>query len=224
MTDAVPTPPPTRLLLVRHGESVATVTRRIGGYRTCRGLSDLGRRQAERLRDRWIEHPELEPTAVYSSAYPRARETAAIVLPAFGPGTELLTEAGFGEHDPGPTWDGRTYDEFTEAHGMLDWENPWAETLPGGETIAAFHFRVGTALHDVLLRHAGGAIVVFCHGGVVDATFRNLLRLPGTGGFQLHTLNTALTEFRQVSPRQWQLTRYNDSAHLAGLPTETART
>ena len=36
---------PTRLVLVRHGESVATVDRFIGGVRTCTGLSDLGRQQ-----------------------------------------------------------------------------------------------------------------------------------------------------------------------------------
>jgi asparagine synthase (glutamine-hydrolysing) len=39
----------TRFVLVRHGESNATVARTIGGYRTCRGLSPLGRKQA--LRD-----------------------------------------------------------------------------------------------------------------------------------------------------------------------------
>jgi len=49
----------TRLVFVRHGESNTTVARVIGGHRTCSGLSDLGRLQAERLRDRLAETNEI---------------------------------------------------------------------------------------------------------------------------------------------------------------------
>lgn len=212
----------TRLVLIRHGESVATVSRRIGGPRTCSGLSDLGRRQAENLRRRFSETGELVPTAVFSSEYPRAIETAEIVVPALGD-LPIQRHAGLGEHDPGEACDGMTYNEFTSSYGMVDWENPWAQTFPGGETIAAFQFRVGTALHEVISANLGGTIAVFCHGGVVDATFRSLLRIVTTGAFQLHTLNTAITEFAWVMPNTWQLARYNDSSHLAGLPRETPR-
>jgi broad specificity phosphatase PhoE len=130
---------------------------------------------------------------------------------------------GGGEHDPGQACDGLTYDEFTAAHGNRDWDDPFGETFPGGETVAAFHFRVGQAIHTVLKEHEGSTIVVACHGGVVDAVFRMLLRMPGTGSFQLHTLNTAVTEFDRVLPRLWRLRRYNDAAHLIGLPRETTR-
>ena len=43
----------TRLLLVRHGESVAQVEGIIGGPKGCKGLSDKGRDQVALLRDRW---------------------------------------------------------------------------------------------------------------------------------------------------------------------------
>ncbi len=82
---------------------------------------------------------------------------------------------------------------------------------------------MGLALYDVLQQHVGRTVVVACHGGVVDATFRQLLRAPSTGNFQLHTLNTAITELRVTPSRPWQLLRYNDAAHLAGLPAETPR-
>src|SRR3981081_2005764 len=42
----------TKIILVRHGESNVTVSQVVGGERTCTGLSELGVRQAERLRDR----------------------------------------------------------------------------------------------------------------------------------------------------------------------------
>ena len=43
----------TRLLLVRHGESVAQEEGIVGGPMGCRGLSEIGRRQVGLLRDRW---------------------------------------------------------------------------------------------------------------------------------------------------------------------------
>ena len=59
----------TRLVYVRHGESNTTVARVIGGPRTCSGLSPLGVQQAERLRDRWLRHPEFVPDVVIASQF-----------------------------------------------------------------------------------------------------------------------------------------------------------
>jgi 2,3-bisphosphoglycerate-dependent phosphoglycerate mutase len=214
---------PTTVVLVRHGESVVTVRRVIGGPLTCSGLSDLGRQQVERLRERIEETGELSgATALYTSAYPRAIETAEIIAPPLG--LPIRQDTRFGEHDPGPECDGLTFQEFVDRFGMPDWSgDPHGQTFPGGETLAAFHFRVGAALADVIGENQGGTIVISCHGGVVDAAFRTLLRLPPTGGFELHTVNTSLTEFTQTKPGRWRLTRYNDSGHLAGLPKETPR-
>lgn len=213
----------TRLILIRHGESDVTVRRVIGGPSACNGLSELGRQQAERLRDRLAETGELsKATLLYSSAYPRAIETAAIVAPSLGLETQI--DAGFGEHDPGPDCDGLAFDEFVERYGMPDWETDrHAVTFPGGETVAEFHHRVGATLSGVLRQHAGATLVVACHGGVVDVAFRYLLGLPMTGGFELFTLNTSLTEFVDGRSGRWRLVRYNDAAHLAGLPLETSR-
>lgn len=214
---------PARLVLVRHGESNTTVARVLGGPRSCSGLSPLGRRQAERLRDRIAETGELAgATVLYSSEYPRAAETAEIIAPALD--LDVYTDARFGEHDPGPDCDGLTFQEFVERHGMPDWHgDPHGERFPGGETLATFHHRVGEVVSEVVTANPGGVIVVACHGGVVDASFRQLLRLPQAGGFELHTVNTSLTDFVQTRPGRWRLARYNDAAHLAGLPKETPR-
>jgi probable phosphoglycerate mutase len=202
---------------VRHGESVVTVRRVIGGPRTCSGLSDLGRRQAEALRRRLAETGDLTPDVVISSAYPRALETAQILA------DPVDVDADFGEHDPGPVCDGLTFEEFVGRFGRPDWESdPYAVTFPEGESIAAFHHRVGAALHRTLDRHEGRTVMVVCHGGVIDAIVRTALRAPATGVFELHTLNTSLTELVRVRPGRWRLERYNDSAHLVGLPAATA--
>lgn len=208
----------TRFVLVRHGESQVTVDRVVGGPRSCRGLSAHGRWQAERLRDRWAERPELRFDAVYSSAFPRARETAEIVRPALGV-AEILVEADLGEHDPGPACDGLTYAQFEEKFGNPDWEaDPYGVTFPGGETIAEFQLRVGSAVRRLCDRHPEATVAVFCHGGVIDTVLRQSLRSFGTGLFEIHTKNTSITEVELVRAGRWRLVRYNDVAHLAVDP------
>lgn len=212
----------TRIVLVRHGESNVTVRRVVGGPRTCDGLSDLGVQQAERLRDRLADTAEVDATHLVASAYPRARQTADIIAPALG--LDVAVDAGFGEHDPGPDCDGMTFDDFVDRYGMPDWESdPHAVTFPGGETIAEFDLRVGATFSRTVREHRGGTVVIVCHGGVVDGIVRTALRAPRTGGFELHTRNTSLTELVHVRPDRWRLIRYNDAAHLAGLPTESPR-
>lgn len=222
-TDESPAAPiPTRLVLVRHGESVATVERRIGGPRTCVGLSELGVRQAERLATRLAETHEVVCDALYSSGYPRARQTAQVLAPVLD--CDVRVEDGFGEHDPGPVCDGMSFDDFVATHGRPDWESdPYAVTFPDGETVADFHHRVLSTLRVVLDRHAGGSVMVVCHGGVVDTVLRAALRAPWTGMFELYTTNTSMTELISVAPGRWRLVRYNDGAHLRGLPLESPR-
>jgi broad specificity phosphatase PhoE len=221
--DADDAPFPTRLALIRHGESQSSVARVIGGPRSCTGLSDLGRRQCERLATRLGETSELAGAVLYASDYRRAVETAELIAPAIG-NPSVQVETGFGEHDPGPDCDGLTFEQFIERHGMPDWENdPHAVTFPGGETVAELHHRVGATLQAVMARHVGGTVVVCCHGGVVNAVIRLALRAPITGGFELYTANASLTELALIRPGRWRLLRYNDTAHLTGLPAETPR-
>ena len=174
--------------------------------------------QAQKLRDRLLATGEIKADLLYSSGYPRARETAEIIRPSLDD-LPVNVDLGFGEHDPGPECDGLTYDEFVRRHGRPDWGgDPNAEFFPGGETIAAFHSRVGKSFDAVACNHYGKTVVVACHGGVVDALLRKLLGTPPTGKFEIHTKNCSLTEFVEIRDGHWALKRYTDFAHLEGLP------
>lgn len=225
----------TTITLIRHGESKVTVDRIIGGKRTCRGLTPLGQHQAERLRDR-LHHDPIDADALVVSDFPRAIETAEIIGPAFDRVDEsrpLEQWPDMGEHDPGPEIDGMTFEAYVERFGTPDWAGDRdVDIFPGGETTLRFHERVERGL--TALRHgfAGRHVAVVCHGGVVDAAFRLLLGLPMAAGFELHTLNTAITSFSgaavtgtalTATGTNWRLERYNDAAHLAGLPDATER-
>jgi probable phosphoglycerate mutase len=211
------------MVLIRHGESLATQSRTLAGYRSCKGLTELGRTQAARLRDRLARSGEISADVLVASNFARAIETAEIIAPALG-GLSPIIDPGVGEHDPGPICDGLTFKQFVERFGdERDWEDPYRDNFTGGETISAFHHRVATALHDIASVHAGKCVVVACHGGVVDVAFRSFLRAPIAGNFELHTLNTSVTSFERLGSTKWKLERYNDSAHLEGLPAESPR-
>lgn len=207
----------TRLLLIRHGESRATVERFFGGARSCTGLTDEGRRQAEALRDRLMSGRDVVATAVYSSKHSRAVETAQIITPALG-SLSVETHSGWGEHDPGPDVDGMAYDDFVALHGAPRWDgNPDDVVFPGGETVSMFHDRVMGTLRQTIRQNVGGSVVVVCHAGVIDAVMRNTLQMHQTGKFELHTGNTSITELLHVQGSKWRLVRFNDSFHLSGL-------
>jgi probable phosphoglycerate mutase len=200
------------------------VNRVIGGPRTCNGLSALGQQQAAQLRDRWTANPEFAADVLIASQYPRAFETAQIINAAVGE-LSIQRDDGFGEHDPGPDCDGLSYEDFSKrfpgaAQGW-DSNDPFAITFPGGETIAAFQFRVGNAVRRTVDAHEGKTVVIVCHGGVIDAVLRLALRAPAMGVFEIHTVNTSVTEFVLTKRTTWRMVRYNDSAHLAGLPAHT---
>ena len=209
----------TRIILVRHGESQVMVDKIIGGPRKCSGLSVLGRRQAEALNARWTAEGFESPTALIASNYKRAIETANLIAPSLGH-PELLIDADWGEHDPGEVCDGMSYTDFVDKFGHRDWSiDPYDETYPGGETVAAFQFRVGGALRRTVDTYPGGTVVVACHAGVIDTCLRHALRSAPVGEFEVHTMNTSITELIHVRPGRWRVVRYNDAAHLAGLPS-----
>jgi probable phosphoglycerate mutase len=209
----------TRLVLIRHGESRGTVDQIVAGPVGCVGLSELGVRQCEALRDRLVRTGELAGTgALLASVLPRAVQTAQIIAPALGldPGA-VVQDCELCELHPGAA-DGLTWTEFGERYGDPEMAtHPYAELSPGGESLASFHLRAGRALTRVVAEHEGQTVVIATHGGVVAVSMTLLLGLPAFGTLvDLPTANTSITEWVDRGPvgAGWSLARYNDAAHL----------
>jgi 2,3-bisphosphoglycerate-dependent phosphoglycerate mutase len=212
----------TRLVLIRHGESRATVDQIVGGHRGCTGLSELGVRQAKALAERLAATGELGSVDVLStSILPRAIETAELIAPALGwPPDAVTQDCGFCELHPGEC-DGMTWDEFGDVYGNPDMRaNPYARLSPGGESLAEFQVRAGRALTAVVREHPGQTAVLACHGGIVGASMTTFLDLPAFGRLvELQIDNTSITEWLVPADGVGRptLVRFNDCAHLAGL-------
>lgn len=212
----------TRIVLVRHGESLAQQRRVIGGHSGCKGLSDRGRAQVEALRDRLARSAELAgTTALYSSVMARAAETAEILAPALD-GLDVRRDCVFCESHPGEG-DGLDVDDYDRR-----WPFPSEWTVdtrrdPGSESFGEMSERVRRALDALIERHRGETVMVACHGGVVVHSMLRWLDLDPAGlrsRAWLHPVNTSLTEWRIVPRRSWglpvELVRFNDHAHLTG--------
>lgn len=211
--------PVTRLVLVRHGESRATVDQMMSGHGSCRGLTQRGRRQAEALADRLARTGELAGTSVLlASVLPRAIETAELLAPALG-GQKVVQDCNLCEIHVGDA-DGLSWEEFRGRYRPEEHRFEHFRPLaPGGESRAAFVTRVGTALTGVAAEHAGATVVVVCHGGVIEGSLIALGNLPLQRSFDLVIGNTSLTEWTSsgkanADGQRWTLARFNDTAHL----------
>jgi broad specificity phosphatase PhoE len=151
-----------RIILVRHGESVANLERRFTVDPT-EPLTPAGREQA-RARAEAIRL-RFAPIAVYSSPFRRAFETAeqiGIVLGLEPLVVEDLREQSFG------VFRGRPYTELygLYAAGSAD---RWHVKPDGGEMLREVAARAGAALDAIARRHLGSEVVVVSHGGVMSA-------------------------------------------------------
>lgn len=208
----------TRLLLVRHGQSVAQAEGIVGGPTGCRGLSELGRHQVERLRERW-RNTGTTADVLLTSTLPRAIETAEILNEVLG-GLAIERIEALCEIVPGEC-DGMPWAEFEEQFrgGDYHWD-PYQPTSPGGESWVEFQGRVAGAIASIAERHAGRTVVAAVHGGVVEGSLVHFLGLPKDAGNVLQTANGSVTEWEQLGPGTgwrrdgWRLVRFNDHAHL----------
>ena len=214
----------TRLFLIRHGESVAQVEGFVSGHDTCRGLSDLGRRQVQALHDRLARTGEISADVLLTSILPRAIETASIIAPAIG-GHEPVQDCDLCEIHPGDA-EGLTWTEWQEKYFQEDYD-PSTPSAPNGESWIGFSERVANTLKRYVEEHAGKVIVAAVHGGVIEASISAFTDLHPTHGSLGPLINASITEWVHHEPpfgrrgSRWQLVRYNDAAHVAELPVSS---
>ena len=157
---------PTRLLLLRHGQSTWNAEGRWQGWSNP-PLSDLGRAQAGEAVDRLHG---FGLSTVTSSDLERAFTTAAIVGEALGLGP-VMVDGNLREYNVG-AWEGLTRPEieFGWPHHLDAWRKGRLLATPGGETRIAFLARVEAGLvRAATSATPGEPSLVVTHGGVIRA-------------------------------------------------------
>lgn len=196
-------PPPTELLLIRHGEK-APVTPEDPDP----PLTTDGERQAQLLASRLARVP-LD--AVWASTMARARQTAEPIAEAHG--VEVQVAAGLREVELGE-WAEGGFSAHAEARDEA-WrefarEGRW-DVIPGCEGDDAFRARVRDSLDHIAATHPGQRVAVVCHGGVVNAALADVLGMQRSFWFPVeHTSVSILTG----AGRNWFPRLVNDCNHL----------
>jgi broad specificity phosphatase PhoE/ribonuclease HI len=160
----------TTVILVRHGRTHLTESKRISGRGGENpGLSELGRKDAEAaakavqqigLTGPWSF---LSPvSAVVASPIRRTQETANIIANSLSLGVttnDNIAEISFGD------WDGFTNDEVAEKWPaeMADWRGSWTIAPPNGESLEDFDTRVQLGRREILEENRGKTVVVVSH-------------------------------------------------------------
>ncbi len=169
-------------------------------------LTEIGHRQARSVAA-WLAVETVD--AVYTSPMVRARQTAAPMERLLG------LEAGI---VPGV----REYDADASSYVPIEVlrRDPvaWRAFLAAeaASDRRAFVDQVTTAIEALVAAHGGQRIVVFCHGGVINAWTGSILGL--TPGMFFNPDYTSVNRFLAASSGERSIVSLNETAHLRGGP------
>ena len=221
----------TRILAIRHGETLWNVDTRIQGHLNI-DLNETGRWQAERVGHALAEEPIQ---AIYSSDLRRAFETAQAIataparLAARTPTPAQVTphlqlrERHFG-HLQGKTWAEIESQHPEECRLWRGRDPQWAPS--GGESLTDLRERIRRCVDELASQHLGEQIVLVAHGGVMDALYRLAtgqdIQAPRTWHLGNAAINRLLWTPQGLSLVGWGDVSHFDETH--GAPRDETTT
>lgn len=209
----------TRILAIRHGETLWNVDSRIQGHLDI-GLNATGRWQAERLGQALSGEPMA---AIYSSDLSRALYTALAV--SRHTGVPVQPEPGLRERSFGE-FEGRTFAEIEIE--LPEQAQRWRQRDPtftpvGGESLLMLEARVMSVAGRLAAQHPGEQIALFAHGGVMDILYRAATRLDLQAARTWALGNTAINRLLW-SPEGFSLVGWADVQHLSECTLDESST
>ncbi len=200
---------PTRLLLLRHGQTELSVGRRYSGHGDPE-LTALGHAQAAAAAVRLAQNVDI--AAVISSPLRRARQTAAAVSEATNAPLEVregLIETDFG------AWEGLTFTEASQRDPELHalWLGSQDVAPPGGESFAAVSQRLAAERDAILAAHPGQTVVVVSHVTPIKMFLRDALRGGPEILYRLHLDLAGLSQVDFYPDGGASVRLVNDTSH-----------
>ncbi|MCV2393810.1 histidine phosphatase family protein [Actinotalea sp. M2MS4P-6] len=184
---------PATVVLVRHGETEATVARTMSGSAAPGpSLSSAGRVQAARAadlvfrigREHWTDLPH--PDSVVCSPLARTRQTATAIGRRLG--ANLRDDPRARECDFGD-WEGRTPGEIEAATpgAMRAWFADPVLRAPGGESLVDVGDRMTDLLDELGAANRGRSVVLVAHVMAIRAGVGRALAMPAPawGGLRI---------------------------------------
>ncbi|MCM3883125.1 histidine phosphatase family protein [Frankia sp. R82] len=189
-----------RLVLWRHGESIANVARVFQGHGDG-PLSPAGRAQAQNAAERLVR---LRPALIITSDLRRARDTADALSTRTG--VPLQVDARLREADLG-AWEGRTRSDIAARFPdeFARWQDGDDIARGGGERPGQVADRALAALADHITGlPAGSTVVVASHAGTILAVTGRLLGLTVSDWRQHGPVDNAAWIILERTPTGWE--------------------
>jgi ribonuclease H / adenosylcobalamin/alpha-ribazole phosphatase len=173
---------PTRLLLLRHGQTELSVQRRYSG-RGNPSLTELGRQQVDAAARYLAQRGGI--SAVFTSPLQRCYDTAATAAKALG--LDLGVDDDLIETDFG-AWEGLTFAEAAERDPELhrQWLRDTSTEPPGGESFDHVNQRVCRARDRIVGEYGGTTVLVVSHVTPIKMLLRQALDAGSGILYRLH--------------------------------------
>lgn len=196
---------PTKLLLIRHGETTWNKNKRYSGVSDVL-LSKEGKRQAEKLHKR-LKCATIDK--IYSSDRKRAIQTAKIVFKDKDfEKIYDLREIHFG------IFEGLTYSQVMKKYPVVykQWlKDPYSIKIPKGESLFEFKKRIISAIKKVIASNKNKTVAIVCHGGAISVILNHILK---TKEFWQKIPKSASLSIIEHNKRKIEIKLFNDITHL----------
>lgn len=211
-----------RLILVRHGETVSNVLRKLDTKPPGAELTERGWQQAHMLA---VTARERQLSALVSSIAVRARQTSEPVAQATG--MPVLVREGIHEIQAGELEDRsdpEAHLEYTQTyvawhHGQLD------ARVPGGESgfeVLDRYLPVIGELREQFLDEGAGDVLVVSHGAIIRLVAARLAQVDPMFAVHSRLENTAAIELQPTAEGGWTLLTWGGSAAPGTQATDPA--
>jgi broad specificity phosphatase PhoE len=203
----------TRIILIRHGQTLWNQAERIRGQVDI-PLDEVGLAQADvtakRVAEKW------EPAAVYSSPLRRAVQTAQPIATMLG--VEVWPDPGFNDISFGQ-WQGLSPQEVTQRWPELAsvWlQEPHMVTFPDGESLDVVRDRSAVALQRVIKRHPGRTTAIVGHTALNRVLLCTVLGIDNSNYWRIGQDTCAINVF-EWREGVFYIEALNDTCHLQTL-------
>lgn len=206
---------PTQVIVVRHGQTEWNVRGRMQGHLDS-PLTEIGIAQSQALAERLSKH---RFTTLYSSDLGRACQTAQMV--ANKTGHSIIVDPRLRERKLGVFQSltlAEIQKEHSEEYNAYQRNNP-DYAMPQGESVRQRSREAIACFEELAQKHAGEAVVVITHGGVLHSLLRHALLLPLEIPRRFRLFNASLNIFSHAAG-VWTLETWGDVSHLRGIGTQ----
>ncbi|PWK91837.1 putative phosphoglycerate mutase [Lentzea atacamensis] len=202
---------PTRLILLRHGQTRLSVERRYSG-RGDHPLTELGLEQAAKAAERLSKVDGI--AAIISSPLQRAVQTAQALGQRTG--VEVVTHQGLIETDFG-TWEGLTFAEAAQQDPEIHrrWLGDTSVQPPGGESFDEVNARVRKARSEIIAKFGGKTLVLVSHVTPIKTVLRQALDVGPQFLFRMHLDLTGVSIAEFYPDGHASVKLVNDTSHLS---------